>query len=336
MKKFVIVALLAIPIIRVSAQVIYSDDRDDFQNNLKMTAKYHKHLADNHILDTKEYAYSRKHPEGILRLEVKYDSRGNIIENTIYTKHGKIKYHSKWQYNDNNRMLSSVDLSKKGTSRSGAFWDYDKSGNVTRLRSWWKDTAHITYSYTTEYNPQNNPVQTKIYYSKHKLYSTAVYEYYDDGSKKKTTTYNSKEKVTGIWNYDCNPIGQSQESKMKDTNKICVHYETDKNGNQVKVKEEYTEGGKLFKYRLRKISKYDKNNQLIEQITMKMNGKEIWHSSANYNADGNLTEWYQYAANSTTLKKHWVYTYNTSGDIIQATVYSKASPAGAVIKYVYN
>lgn len=335
MKKFAIAALLTALTFSMNAQVISEDDRADFRNIIIENAKYHKHIADNHITDIKQYSYSKKHPEGIMISEQKYNSHGNIIEYINWNKHGRITYHYKYQYNDSNRITSNIDFNKKGKPRWGYFWSYDKSGNITRNCYWYKDTGNTNYCVIT-YDSKNNPTSAKFYYSKGRLYSSVVYEYYDDGSKKKTTSYNRKGKVTAVWNYDCNPIGKLQESKMKDTSKVCVHYETDKNGNPIKVKEEYTEGGRLFKYRLREISKYDKDDHLIEYIATKMNGEETIHNCADFDAQGNETEWRQYVPNTTNIKKRVVYNYNNSGDIVQAIVYSKSSPKGAILKYVYN
>jgi len=337
MKNFAIAALLMASTFSINAQVISEDDRDDFQNSISKSAKYNKHIADNHITDVKRVSYSKKHPEGIIKSETKYDSHGNAIENMQYNKHGKFVSHFKYEYNDSNRETSNSAINKKNKAYAGVYYSYDKSGNITQNRSWWKDTCKTFYNWIIAYDSRNNPTEAKFYYSKGKLDSRTVYEYYEDGSKKKTTTYNGKGKVTALWNYDCNPIGKVQETKMKDTSKICVHYETDKNGNPIKVKEEYTEGGGwLHKYRLRKISKYDKDNHFIELITTKMNGKETWHSVADFDAQGNQTEWRKYVPNTTNMKQRVVYTYNNSGDITQAIVYSKSSPAGSVIKFVYN
>jgi len=336
MKNFAIIALLMASTFSINAQVISEDDRADFENYIILNAKYHKHIADNHITDVKRVSYSKKHPEGITKSETKYDSHGNAIENIQYNKHGKFVSHFKYQYNDSNQTTSNIAINKKSKACSGVYYSYDKAGNIIENRSWWKDTGKTVYDWIITYDSKNNPTEAKFYYSKGKLDSRTVYEYYDDGSKKKTTTYSGKGKVTAVWNYDCNPIGKVQESKMKDTSKVCMHYETDKNGNPIKVKEEYTEAGGLFKYRLRKISKYDKDNHFIELITTKMDGKETWHSCVDFDAKGNETEWRQYVPNTTNVKKRVVYTYNNSGDITQAVVYSKSSATGSIIKFVYN
>lgn len=335
MKKSVITSLLMVLALSINAQILYNDNRDDFHTWLTRTSKFHKHIAANHITDAKIYSYSHKHPQGLLVYETKYNLHGDEIENIAYNKHGHIKYHYTYQYNDSNWVTSSVEFQKNNKRQSGRTWSYDKWGNITKSINWWKDTGNIIYEDIVQYDSHSNPLKGKIYYARGKLHDSIAYQYYDDGSKKKTTTYNRKGKITGIWNYDCNPIGKSEESNMKDTSKVCVHYETDKNGNPVKIKEEYTEGGGLFKYRLRKISKYDKDNHIIEQTITKLNGKEKSHSSYDFDAQGNITESRQYIPNSTTIKKRFVYAYDNSGNMIQITAY-KSSVQGSVIKYVYN
>jgi hypothetical protein len=142
--------------------------------------------------------------------------------------------------------------------------------------------------------------------------------------------------MISVWNYDCNPVGKLQESRMKDTSKICVHTETDKNGNPIRIKEEYTQGERLFSKRLRKISKFNKDNQLIEQITTTLDGKEQMHVCRDYNAAGNITETRQYIPNTKNLKMKYVFTYDTSGNLTEMVTYRKSDTTGTVMKYVYN
>lgn len=336
MKKLVFAALLLMPVLTIYAQVMYNDDREDFQRQLIQNSKFHKHIAANHITDVKEFSYSHKNPQGLLVFEIKYNLHGDIIENTAYNKHGHIEYDYTYQYNDSDRIASCTGFQGNKNHLMGWNYRYDKWGNMTSNLTWWKDSGNITYQYIAQYDSRKNPLRSKTYYAHGKLHDSVAYTYYDDGSKKKTTSYSRKGKVTGVWNYDCNPIGKLQESKMKDTSKICVHYETDKNGNPVKIKEEYTEGGHLFKYRLRKISKYNKDGHLIEQITTKMNGKEKWHSTSDFDEQGNITAFCSYVPNSTSIKKRVVFVYDGSGNMIQSTAYNKSATAGSVTKYVYN
>lgn len=336
MKNLTIFSLLTVLTLSLNAQVLPEDDRDNFRNNIIQTAKARKRIEANHIKGVKAYSYTNKHPEGIVRYEINYDSHGNVVDNIQHNKRGRLISDYRYQYDDSNRMVSTAVLNKKGKTTWGGFWRYDKSGNMVQNFYWYRDTGTVTYKWTMAYDLKNNPIESKSYSYKGRLDSRSVYEYYNDGSKKKTTTYNRKGKVIAVWNYDCNPIGKLQESKMKDTSKVCVHYETDKNGNPVRVKEDYTQGGWLVKYRLRKITKYDKDNNVIEYITMKMNGKETHHYSADFDAQGNITEARYSIPNTTNLRERLVYTYDNTGNMAQLTVYKNSSKQGAVFKYVYN
>ncbi len=336
MKNFFISAFFTISLYNAHAQAFYNDDRDDYRNSLNRMAKFRNHLATNHISDVKVFGYSSKHPDGILFYETKYDIHGNAIENFSYNKHGRLFSHTENQYNDSNLATAHTRYGKNGKMLLGNTYTYNKSGEIIQYQSWEKDTANIIFRQAYEYTANNKPLKVVIYHSGGKLYCTTNYDYYDDGSKKKTTTYNRKGKVIAVWNYDCNPIGKLQESKMKDTSKICVHYETDENGNPLKVEEENTQGGVLFKYRLRKISKLDKDNHIIEYITTTMDGREKIHISNHYDPQGNITEHNEYVPNTKDLKMHYVYTYDSSGDMVQVTGYKKASTTGSITKFVYN
>lgn len=158
-----------------------------------------------------------------------------------------------------------------------------------------------------------------------------TYSYYDDGSRKQSVEYNRKGKVLHTWNYDCSPVGQMAGAK-KDTSKVCIRYETDKNGNRIKITEEFEKRGDV----VRRVNKYNLHDRLLDVSDYNKKGKVVYRYSYDYNANGRMTEAIYYKPGSgEKVKYRYTYVYDSNSDLSKYVAYKYARPQ-YVYKYEYQ
>jgi hypothetical protein len=242
--------------------------------------------------------------------------------------------HNAFTYDDSDRTTSYTFYKGNGKLKGMEKITYDNAGNIIEEDSYKKNPQAINKKFVKTYDNRNNITESKEFDRKGRLNSRVVYTYYDDGSKKQTIQYSGNGKVIQLWNFDCNPVGKLQAEKFKDTNKVCIHYETDKEGNPIKVKEEYDGGTGLFGKTYRNVTKYDKNNHMLDNAWYKLNGKLISHWSATYNADGRPLEYITYKDGTQEILYRTTYTYTSDGNTTENVIYKK-SQIIAKDKYVY-
>jgi hypothetical protein len=338
MKNLIILILFLFAALSINAQAYYLDTKSDVMAMENNTAKYRIHISDNHITSIKSFAYKGDDTVGYLSYQSKFDAKGNVVEQEQFKKNGKIKYHAIYKYDDNNRKTEVTWLKRKDKFNYKQVNTYDEAGNVINYSFYMKRPDNIMWHYIYKYDAKNNMIENTGYDYKNRLFDRTIYSYYDDGSKKQTTMYNDKGRVERVWNFDCNPIGKDVADKLKDTTQVCVKYETDKNGNKIKIKEENNVKGHhffVFNRHLRTISKYDRNDNLLDLATYKMNGKEIRHWSNSYDDKNNFKEHIEYKPNTKDIKLRNVCVYDNSGNVIETMVYKKSDKPDVVYKLVY-
>jgi hypothetical protein len=335
MKKIVASILLIMPPLLTLGQVTYNDSRENFLSVLQENKIFRAHLVAEHIASMQVIGYKHNELNGSPMHESRYDKVGNTTDWITY-KNGKVKLHNTFNHDDSARLTSFSSYSGSGKFKLMETNIYDKAGNRIEQDLYKKNPQTISLKTIDAYDNRNNITESKAIDGKGKLKTRIEYSYYDDGSKKQTIEYSGKGKVLRIWNFDCNPVGTLEAKEFKDTDKVCIHYETDKDGNPIKVKEEYQGGTGVFGSTLRYVSKYDKDNNMIDEAYYAMNGKQLSHESFSYNAFGKITEyiWYKGATKETRLKN--VYTYDNDGNMTGTSIYKKANPIpSSTEKYVY-
>jgi hypothetical protein len=334
MKKFFAFVLFFMPVFIVSGQVIYTDSREDFLASMLRSKIFRENIAAKNITSERTIGYNRNDTTGHLIYEARYDTRGNNTDWVAY-KHGKVKMHNTASHDDSSRLTGYASYNGKGKLKSMSTNTYDKAGNLIEQDVYWKNTKTTATKIFKTYDNRNNVTETKSLDSKGKLKNHIVYTYYDDGSKKQTIQYSGTGKVKRVWNFDCNPVGISEAKKFKDTSKVCIHFETDKDGNPIKIKEEYTGAGFLGRT-LRNITKYDKDNNMIDASSYNLKGKQLTHWSASYNQSGRIAEYIMYKAGSQKTWFRTTYSYNNDGNMAESVVYKKAQVPFSTMKYVYT
>ncbi len=338
MRKTLITLLLISPILFASGQAAYNDSKEDFLASIQKSKKFRAHVTAAGIKSAQRFEYKHNDSTGILTYEYKYDNRGNNTDWFEYRKNGKVKSHMATGYNDSNWITQFEYYNRAGKATWLDTFTYDKRGNQVEIGIYNENPKKLYSKTISTYDSLNNITESKVYGKRNKPESRIEYTYYTDGSKKQTIEYSGNGKVKNIWNFDCNPVGNSQAQKLKDTSKVCIHYETDKDGKPIKIKEEYKGQDGLFGKSMRRtITKYDKDNNILDLSTYKLNGRQTLHWGATYNAMGRLTEYDLYGLETQKIWWKYTYNYNSDGLIAAAAIYkkSKGTPEEAY-KWVYN
>ena len=342
MKNLIILTLLLFSVLTINAQAFYLDNKSDVMANEHSNAKFRQHILDNHIITIKYYTYKNGDTVGYLSGLAKYDAKGNVTETEGFKKNGKIVIHQLFKYDDNNRNIEYTGLKSNDKFFYKNTNVYDINGNVIDYRYYYKRPDNMIYHMVYRYDDKKNMIENEGYDKKNRLYERTTYSYYDDGSKKQTILYDDKGKVDRIWNFDCNPVGTAEHDKLKDTTKVCIKYETDKNGNKIKIKEENNVReennirGSLFQRYVRNISKFDVNDNLIDFTSYKKNGKVIKHWSRDYDSKGNAKDYVIYKRNSNEIKVRYVYTYDNSGNMVETVSYKNSDKPDKIWKCIYE
>ncbi len=334
MKKYLAIILFVISSLIIKGQATYYDSREDFLSAMQRNKSYRTHIAAKDITSVQTFGYKKNNPDGVLMSASKYDGRGNNTDFVKYS-HGKIKTHNTATYDDSSRMMSYTHYKRNGKLKEMGNTIYDKSGNIIEIDFYKKNPQSIFTKTVKIYNNSNNITESKVLDKNGKLKNRIGYTYYDDGTKKQTIQYSGSGKIMRIWNFDCNPVGKLEAKKFKDTSKVCIHFETDKDGNPIKVKEEYTGAGFLGRT-IRNVTKYDKNNNMIDATYYNLNGKELGHWNASYNASNQITEYAIYKAGTRQTWFKTTYSYNDAGNIAESVIYKKSQAPVSKMKYVYT
>lgn len=334
MKNFLVVLLFIILAFFVSGQATYNDSREDFLAAMQRSKSYRTHIAAMNISLVRTFRYKHTNADGYLMYEAKYDDRGNCTDWVTY-KHGKVKTRTSSNHDDSNRLTQSAFYKGANKFKNMVANTYDKAGNLIEQDVYWKNPKTATSKIIKSYDNQNKITESKTFGKKGNLTGHIEYTYYGDGSKKQTTQYSAKGKVKRIWNFDCNPVGKLEAKKFKDTSKICIHYETDKDSNPIKVKEEYNGAG-LFGGNTRSVTKYNKDNNVIDETYYKLNGKQIYHWSTSYNSSEKITEHIVYKPGTQETWFRTIYTYNSDGNMATSITYKKSQLPFSTMKYVYT
>jgi hypothetical protein len=337
MKKTLIILLLISPVLFASGQADYNDSKEDLLASMRMSKKFRTHLAAIGIRSAQKFEYKHNDSIGVLTYSLDYDNHGNNIDWFEYKKSGKIKTRATTSYDDSDRVTKYQYYNRANKSVWLDAYTYDKWGNITESDGYLGRTQKLFSKTINTYDSVKNITESKTFNKRGKLITRVEYTYYTDGSKKQTIQYSRKGKVQNIWNFNCNPVGDAQAKKLKDTGKVCIHYETDKDGMPIKIKEEYTWQDGLFgKSMRRNITKYNKDNYVLDFSSCKLNGKQTLHYSAIYNATGRCIEYDLYKPGTTkTWIKH-LYSYK-DGIIASMVIYKKAKATpDATYKWIYN
>jgi len=336
MKKHIFTLVFALSSLAMRAQVYYSDGNFDPGLYEQKRDAARERILKNHIIATKVYRYdadsnkSDKGNNGFLTEEHQYDEKGNLVDYKTLNKHGRITTEYLYRFDDKGRNIEFTELKRNGNIHRQITNSFDKAGN--NIDTHWYYSDQFSIHKTRKYDDKNRMTEQAYFYrhDKRKGYYY-TFSYYDDGSKKQSIEYNPNGKAMHTWNYDCAPIGELAREKQKDTTKVCVRFETDKNGNQVKVKEEFVKNGPM----VRRINKYDLRDNLLDMESYDIKGHIITHTNITYNEMNQITEYTAYKKRSDVISGRLVYIYDADGNIVKLLTYKGVDKPKYVVKYSY-
>ena len=343
MRNVLIVFVFLFFITGANAQVFYNDTRSDVEFNTRRERENKERIRNNHIRSVRTFSYkadtTSSTGEGFLSSEMNYDDQGNLTEYRIYRKNGRIRYHYAYQWDDSGRCLEFKQLRSDGSNKYREVSVFDAQGNQTDARTYGRTSLFskkekLWYHNTARFDDKQNMLEQAFYLDVNdkKLFDRYVYSYYEDGSKKQTIQYNKRGKARHIWNYDCNPAGVAEDKNFKDTSQICIRYETDKDGNKIKVRDENVKYGKV----VRIIHKYDTRDNVLEEISYDKKGGARFHSVSAYDEKNNLTRHTSYRRYSSRVSKMQEYRYDPAGNMVEVISYKESPVANRITKFTYG
>ena len=336
MKKYFFIWVFVCLCLAGNAQMYYSDGSYDDKADKAWRDSVRKITLDAHITGLKTYRFhvdstkAKRKNNGSLVYEWKYDDKGNVTSFIKNNKKGRTKEHYSYLWNDNNQFLQSTSFKRNGKIKYQMVNTYDKTGNCVET---WRYFWDAPPNHKLQKFDDNHKLQEIIwrYDNDKKLSGRYEFSYYPDGSKKLTVEYNKKGKIKHTWNYDCSPVGKLTSAKFKDTTKVCIKYEKDKDGNVIKVKEEFFKSGNLA----RKVDKLDSHNNLLDVAYYNKKGKCVMHTAMSYNSKNQMTEYITYRKGTDRIRSRDIYQYNPDGEIGQTNAFDRNNKPKYILKYVY-
>jgi hypothetical protein len=318
------------------AQVIYFDTKqpNGQEDNEKV---FRDQKVRNHITASKSYNYKTASAadtsKGYLFIEQSYDGNGRMVEYKQHRKSGKLRYHSSYAYNEKGKMTENIEYLPNGKALYKNTTQYDSEGNVMEQFQYLRGETTPWWHAIATYDDKNNITTLKfLMKNDKKLYRRYEYSYYPDGSKKQTVEFNRKEKVKHTWNYDCNPTGTLEASAFKDSSKICIRYETDKDGNPIRIKEQNVKQGSI----VRIVTKYDKSDHEIFSASYDASDGMKKHVDTKFDANGNCTEVDVYKPYSNETKYKYVYQYDSTGNLAEEFSYKNGAQLTFMQRFTYD
>lgn len=222
---------------------------------------------------------------------------GNTIYTVSYNRKNILKKKSYLTYLNDTLLTQQVSLNKKGDTVSLSYYSFNNGKMVSSLSKFGKRTFEYLYAYNDKGN------RTLYIYKRNGALSIKILYDYNSVSGKltKQSTYNKKNKLVSVVNYECNYQGEVR----KDVNqsKVCMRTDALTGGGFV-VYHDYTNPkGKLR----RSVATYSNDSNLMQVKVYDTKNKLISGASYVYESNGNCVE-YSYIKNN----KKWqsIYSYN--------------------------
>lgn len=231
----------------------------------------------------------------------KYAYELNKVGNTIYTgsfnRKNVLRRKSYHTYLNDTLLTQQVSLNKKGDTVSLSYFSFDNGKMVSSLSKHGKRT----YEYLYAYNEKGN--RTSYVYKRNGALSIKILYDYDSISGKlaKQSTYNKKNKLVSVVNYECNYQGELKKDVSQ--SKVCMRTDALPGGGFVVYNDYTNPKGKLR----RSVATYSNDSNLMQVKVYDTKNKLVSDARYIYDTNGNCVE-YTFIKNN----KKWqsIYSYN--------------------------
>lgn len=261
----------------------------------------------------------------IEKLAVKFDDKGNKIEEKLYSSDSSLLDHVAHAYNDQGNLIESKLYDYKGVKKNITTYKYNDKGNLIE-ENFCKVEGVVKYARFYVYDVKGNRIE-KSYYSDGILEDKTLFNYDSKGNciswnefdkagnlqgrrtfffdnignlVEERHYYNENLQEKSVFKYDA--MGNKIETYKLSSDKTTTKIKYDVQGNQI----EQTQYNSSSDTAERKTSyKYDDKNNLIEEIY----------------EDGNFKR-----------RKHWIYEYDLKMNWTKKIAYVDDTPEAVLIR----
>ncbi len=222
---------------------------------------------------------------------------GNTTYMGSYNRKNVLQRKSYNTYLNDTLLTQQVSLNQKGDTVSLSYYRFDNGKMLSSISKYRKRTSEYLYVYNEKGN------RTSYVYKRDGLLRIKIVYDYDSLSGKlaKQSTYNKKNKLVSVVNYECNYQGEVK----KDVNqsKVCIRKDALPGGGFVVYNDYTNPKGKLR----RSVATYSNDSNLMQVKVYDTKNKLVSGASYVYDTNGNCVE-YTYSKNN----KKWqsIYSYN--------------------------
>lgn len=214
--------------------------------------------------------------------EAKYNQNGDLVSENIYGNKGKLRQSFVYGYEPNGLQSSFKKYNRKGKFERGWKYTFNSMGLVDSMIHFWKKEGKVSWGQSYIYNADSNVIKIINFDDNKKIYVTIERDYYPHKQLKETRTYNKKGKLKSVIKYDCTPIGTLANGRRSDTTSQCKKTEYDADNNKIVTTEITNKKGKTWRY----ISKYNKEDKMLEYSSIDHKGRMQVKYTYTYNAQG--------------------------------------------------
>lgn len=222
---------------------------------------------------------------------------GNTTHTRSYNHKNLLKRQSYFTYLNDTLLTEQVDLNKKGDTTRLAHYHFSNGKMVSSLSKYGKRTFEYLYAYN-----DNGNRTSYVYKRNGELRIKVLYDYDSiSGKLAKQSTYNKKNKLVSVVNYECNYQGEVKKDVSQ--SKVCIRRDALPSGGFVVYNDYTNPKGKLR----RSVATYSNDSNLMQVKVYDTKNKLVSDARYIYDTNGNCVE-YTYSKNN----KKWqsIYSYN--------------------------
>ena len=249
----------------------------------------------------------------VSRTITKYNSLGNIIEESSFDSTGLLESKSISKYDSSGKLIEESGCGSDGIFNKKTSYEYDLNGNNTGI-FWYDSTGRLRSNDIYQYDSTGNKTEWSWYISD-KLYIQVTSKYDSlgkiiEGLHSHPVQESSNYKIFYTYNSDGNIVEKS-EYRLDGTVREKNITKYDSVGNKIEMSEYNSDG------ELRTNHKFDFRENEIERLEYRWNG--LVKVVTNYDSRGNLIEKSKYS--SDRINHLIMNTYNDKNRLVENEEY---------------
>ncbi len=279
------------------------------------------------------YSFGKPDKKGRIDSKIKYDNRGNSVEEIIYNANDvNIFSKTNYKYDRSGKVVEEL-LTKGDNKNKKNVFRYDSSGKKSEVITYKPDGTierKMEYIYTSD----DQPLESISRLVNGQLYSRDTYTYDRNGNM--TEHLNSTNRFTYFYNDSGSMteiVKYSRDLKNPDSLKYTIAekyiFQRDSIGNATTV-EIFDAENKLKR---KSVIVYNAKGNTVEEIDYTSNGRVSYRKNYFYDKKGNLIEDVGFDGN---MKFRNTYKYDRKGNKTEAISYDQVNEPNVLTKYLYE